>query len=125
VEAAATADENRWHEALDIAVDQRLRLIAVDALEGLAISAAGVESWAESLLLFGAAQRLRNETGYHWRFAGEQRSISASRSRAIDALSATAEAAEEERHAPDWRAAAAYARRARDERKRHRPGRAQ
>ena len=44
---------DRWHDALTIALDQGLRLIAVDALEGLAVTAASIERWAESLLLLG------------------------------------------------------------------------
>ncbi len=73
IEAAATSDENRWHEALTISLNQGLRLIAVDALEGIAVAAAAVGSWAESLLLLGSAQRLRDETGYQWRFAANSK----------------------------------------------------
>src|SRR5262249_33214884 len=68
LEGAATGSEDRWHEALAIALEQGLRLIAVDALEGLAIAAAATDSFYESLRLFGAAERLRDETGYAWRF---------------------------------------------------------
>ena len=31
IEAAATQDEDRWHEALSIAIEHGLRLVAVDA----------------------------------------------------------------------------------------------
>ena len=72
VEAAATGDEDRWHDALSIALDQDLRLIAVDALEGLATAAARAEAWAEGLRLVTAAERLRDDTNYRWRFGSEQ-----------------------------------------------------
>jgi predicted ATPase len=116
IEAAATGDENRWHEALTIALAQGLRLIAVDALEGIAVTAAAVGSWAESLLLLGSAQRLRDETGYQWRFACEQHSVTTARATAIEALRSGADAADAHGRSLDWRAAGAYARRARDER---------
>ena len=67
IEAAASADEDRWHEALRSAADHGLRLIAVDALEGLAVAAASSDSLVECLRLVGAAARLREETGYRWR----------------------------------------------------------
>ena len=51
-----------------LAVEHRLRLIAVDALEGLAVAAARTESWAECLRLLAAGQRLRDELDYRWRF---------------------------------------------------------
>ena len=72
VEAMVGDDEDRWHEALRLSADHGLRLIAVDALEGLAVAAATSESWTECLRLSGAAERLRDETGYRWRFANEQ-----------------------------------------------------
>jgi predicted ATPase/DNA-binding SARP family transcriptional activator len=122
MEAAATGDEDRWHDAITIALDQGLRLIAVDALEGIAVTAAKVRSWAKSLLLLGSAQRLRDETGYQWRFAFEQHSVNAARTSAVDALGSEAEAVETRGHRLDWRAAAAYARRARGERKRPQQG---
>jgi predicted ATPase len=116
VEAAATADQHRWYDALDIAVDQGLRLIAVDALEGLAVIAARNKGWAECLRLLGSAQRLRAETAYQWRFPFEQRSVSTSRSTAIDALGTEADAADTAGRDLDWRAAAALAsRRGREE----------
>jgi hypothetical protein len=118
VEAAATTDENRWHDALDISLEQGLRLIAVDALEGLAAIAAVHEAWAECLRLLGSAQRLRDETAYQWRFAFEQHSVSTSRAAAIEALGTEAEAADTEGRGLDWRSAAAYARQARGERDR-------
>ena len=118
VEAAATGDEDRWHDALTIALDQDLRLIAVDALEGLAAAAARSESWAECLRLLGAAERLRDETGYRWRFGFEQRALDTARTAAVNALGDDAEPAAADGTNLDWRQAAAYARRARGQRKR-------
>jgi predicted ATPase/DNA-binding CsgD family transcriptional regulator len=118
IEGAATGDEDRWHDALAIALEQGLRLIAVDALEGLAVAAARVESSRECLRLLGAAQRLRDETGYRWRFGFEQRAVDAARSAAVEALGDEAATAEADGRQLDWRDAAAYARRARGERKR-------
>jgi hypothetical protein len=51
VDAVLRDANTRW--------SQNLRLIAVDALEGLAVAAARAESWAECLRLLAAAQRLR------------------------------------------------------------------
>ena len=62
ITAAATGDEDAWHSALQVAVEHNLRLIAVDALEGLAVAAARTESWAECLRLLAAGQRLRDGT---------------------------------------------------------------
>jgi predicted ATPase/class 3 adenylate cyclase/DNA-binding CsgD family transcriptional regulator len=119
IEATATQDEDRWHAALSIASEHGLRLVAVDALEGLAGVAATSESWAECLRLAAAAARLRDETGYRWRFAFEQGRLDAAVAAAAEALgpdratTATAEGA-----ALAWREAAAYAGRARGERQR-------
>ena len=115
IEAAATGDEARWHDALAVAVEQGLRLIAVDALEGFA-AAATVDDSARASRLLGSAQRLRQETGYRWRFAFEQRSLDAVRTAAVKALGSDAETAEAQGRNLDWRAAAADALRTRDER---------
>jgi predicted ATPase/class 3 adenylate cyclase/DNA-binding CsgD family transcriptional regulator len=122
IQGAATGDEDRWQEALAVAVDQGLRLIVVDALEGLAAAAARLESWKECLRLLGAAQRLRDETGYRWRFDFERQTVDAARAASVEALGDEADAAEAEGHDLDWRDAAAYARRARGERKRPQHG---
>jgi predicted ATPase/DNA-binding CsgD family transcriptional regulator len=122
IEAAATGDEDRWHDALAIAVENDLRLVAVDALEGLAVAAARAESRAECLRLLGAAERLRDETGYRWRFGLEERAVAAARADAAAAVGDTTPDAEAEGRDLDWREAAAYARRARGERKRPRYG---
>ena len=123
IEATATQDEDRWHEATSIAAEHGLRLVAVGAFEGLACVAAASESWAECLRLSAAAGRLRDETGYRWRFAFEQGRLDAAVVAATDALGpdraneATAEGA-----ALEWRDAATYAGRARGERQRPRHG---
>jgi DNA-binding CsgD family transcriptional regulator len=122
IEAAASGDEGRWHDALTVAMAQGLRLIAVDALEGLAATAAGTESWVEALRLLGAAERLRDETGYRWRFGFEQVAVDGAREAATMALGESAATAEAEGRALDWREAAAYARRARGERGRPQHG---
>ena len=78
-----------------------------------------VESSAESLRLLAAAERLRDETGYRWRFAFEQQAIDDAHRGPHDALGdAAAHTAEAEGRSLDWRQAADYARRARGERKR-------
>jgi DNA-binding CsgD family transcriptional regulator len=119
IQAAVTGDEDRWHDALALALDHDLRLIAVDALEGLSVAASRAEGWAECLRLLSAADRLRNETGYRWRFTFEQSALDAAQTAASDALSDTAAAAANgEGYDLDWRAAASYARRARGERQR-------
>jgi DNA-binding CsgD family transcriptional regulator len=122
IEAAAIGDESRWHDALTLALAQGLRLIAVDALEGLAATAAGTESWVEALRLLGASERLRDETGYRWRFPFEQMAVDTARVAATAALGGAAAGAEAEGRALEWREAAAYARRARGERGRPQHG---
>ena len=119
IEATAAQDEDRWHDTLAIAVEHDLRLVGVDALEGIAGVAAAGEAWAECLRLAAAARRLRDETGYRWRFRFEQERIDAAIASATQALgSEAADAAEAEGAALDWREAASYAARARGERKR-------
>jgi predicted ATPase/DNA-binding CsgD family transcriptional regulator len=119
VEAAATGNEHRWHDALELALNHELRLIAVDALEGLGAASSREESWSESIRLLASAERLRDETGYRWRFSFEQHAVDAAREQAHDALGdAATHAAEAEGASLDWRQAVEYARRARGERKR-------
>jgi len=123
VTAAATGDEDAWHAALRIAVDHNLRLIAADALEGLAGAAARTESWTECLRLLAAGQRLRDELEYRWRFPFEQTAVDVARRLATENLGAAgAEQADVAGRELDWLAAASYARRARGERKRPRHG---
>ena len=109
VEAAATGGEDRWHDALALALDHDLRLIAVGALEGLAIAASRAESWAECMRLLGAADRLRAETGYRWRFIFEQQAIDAALTGARGGLADGGVAATGEGNDLDWRVAASYA----------------
>ena len=122
VEAAVGRDAGGWHRALELAVGHDLPLVAVDALEGLGVDAADSESWAEALRLLGAAERLRNETGYHWRFAGERAALDAAAAEAVAALGEAADVASEEGRGLDWHEAAAFASRARGQRRRPRHG---
>jgi DNA-binding CsgD family transcriptional regulator len=122
ITAAATGDENSWHIALHIAVEHNLRLIAVDALEGLAVSEARNDSSVDCLRLIAAAQRLRDETGYQWRFPFEWDAVESARGAALGAADADAADFSTGAAALDWRDAAGYASRARGRRKRPRHG---
>lgn len=118
-EATAALDEDRWQEALSIAAEHGLRLVVVDALEGLAGMAATAESWVECLRLAAAATRLRDEIGYRWRFVFEQRRLDAAVAAATETLGPErASTATAEGSALEWREAAAYASRAHGERQR-------
>jgi predicted ATPase/DNA-binding CsgD family transcriptional regulator len=117
VESAVSGDEARWHDALRQAVDRGLRPIAVDALEGLAVGASRRGRWADCMRLFAAADRLREETGYRWRFQFEREVVEPARESALAALGAPPA-----EHALEWRAAAAHAARARGHRQRPRHG---
>ena len=82
-----------------------------------------VEDWTQASWLLGSAQRLRDETGYQWRFAFEQRSLNAARTAAVEALGCDAEPAEAAGRNVDWRATAADTLRTRRERAAgHQPG---
>jgi predicted ATPase/class 3 adenylate cyclase/DNA-binding CsgD family transcriptional regulator len=123
IHAAAGGDVGEWHEALALAIDHGLLLIAADAIDGLAVAAAEAESWAECLRLTTAGAQLRDETGYRWRFGIEQRRLDAAVALAQERLGPElTSAAEAEGHALPWRDLAAYAQRARGERKRPRHG---
>ncbi len=116
-------DEDAWHEALRIAAESGYRAMAADALEGLAVTATRADSSTEALRLLGAAERLRSETGYRFRFANEQRRIDDADALArADVGDTAADAALDEGRALDLDAATEYARRARGERKRPRHG---
>ena len=86
-----------------------MRLIAVDALEGLAVSATGNQRWREALVLLGAAERLRHETGYQWLFAFEERARSAAHISARVALGDRAETELSHGRLMEWSEAARYA----------------
>jgi len=122
VEGAAADDEDRWHEALRLAVAHHLPLIAVDALENLAAIAVRAESWQEGGRLLGAAARLRDETGYRWRFAAEQQRVDDALSAIRVALGDAADVCAAEGRDRTWHEAAEYASRARGERRRPRHG---
>ena len=122
-EAAGSDDEDRWHDALQIAADHGLRPLVVDALEGLAIAASRSESWLECLRLYGGALRIRDECEYRWRFPSEQSAIDEAVATARGHLDGgEAENAEVEGHALPWIEAVSFARRARGERRRPRHG---
>lgn len=121
--ATTSNDENRWHDALQIAAAHNLLLFVVDAIEGLAVSAVRSSSWAEALRLFGAGLRLRDECEYRWRFSFEQTAIEKAVSEARLGLGAVeADQAQAEGRALTWREAVSYASRARGERRRPRHG---
>jgi DNA-binding CsgD family transcriptional regulator len=88
----------------------------------LAAIAATSDSSREALRLFGAAERLMDETGYRWRFPSERQRHDEAVASARADLGPDADVAAEEGRVLDWRDAAAYARRARGERKRPRHG---
>jgi predicted ATPase/class 3 adenylate cyclase len=114
--------ENHWRDALQLADQHGLRLIAVDALEGVAAAAAASNNFTEALQLLAAADRLRGETGYQWRFPGEQRTYDQTRRAARDSLGQAAAKTWQQGRMFTWHEAAEYAQRARDERGRpHRP----
>jgi predicted ATPase/class 3 adenylate cyclase/DNA-binding CsgD family transcriptional regulator len=122
-EGRVERSEDRWHDALRIAADHHLHLVLADALEGLAIEAGRSESWEECLRLYGAAERVRDECGYHWRYPSEQIGIDEATNAARSQLTADqAEAAEAQGRDIGWPAAVQYASRARGERKRPRHG---
>ncbi len=123
VEAKVENSEDRWHDGLHIAADHHLRLVVVDALEGLAVAAGRSESWAECLRLYGAAQRLRDECQYRWRCPSEQAAIDETIGAGRSHLGPeAANAAETQGRELAWPDAVQYARRARGERKRPRHG---
>jgi len=122
IEGAAGDDEDRWHEALRLAVAHHLPLIAVDAFEALGVLAARAESWQEGGRLLAAAARLRDETGYRWRFAAEQHRADEALAAVRSALGDAADACAGEGRERTWHEAAEYARRSRGERRRPRHG---
>jgi predicted ATPase/class 3 adenylate cyclase/DNA-binding CsgD family transcriptional regulator len=122
-EAAAAGDVDRWHDALQVAAEHGLRLLVVDALEGIASAAGRSESWVESLRLLGAAARLREECEYLWRFRTEQDALDQAIAAARQQLQpADADDAQLQGRTMSWPEAVHYARRARGERKRPRHG---
>ena len=119
IEATAADDEDRWHEAAGVAVEHDFRLVAVDALEGLAGAAAAAESWVECLRLAAAASpaagRDRVPMAFRLRAASPRRRRGR---RHRGARTRRASAATAEGGALGWREAVAYAGRARGERQR-------
>ena len=114
--------EDDWHEALRLSNEHGLRLIAVDALEALGVAAAASDSPTECLRLCAAAHRLREETGYRWRYPGEQTSYDAATLAARHDLADDGDIAWREGLTLDLTHAFDYAGRARGERGRPRHG---
>ena len=79
ITGAATVTQDVLHTALEIAAEKDLRLIVVDALEGLAVAPAleAASTGRTASACWPAADRLRDELGYRWRFPFEQSAIDA------------------------------------------------
>ena len=121
-EGAATGDEDRWRTALTIAAEHGLRLIVIDALEAIAVLAAADQSWRECRRLIAAAARLRQHTGYRWRFRCEEHAVATALTDSLAALGDTAALADSEGQRLEWTDAVVYASRAHGERRRPRHG---
>jgi hypothetical protein len=91
IEAVANSDEDRWAEARRVADDHGLRLISIDAVEGLAVAAADRRNFADCLELLATAAGLREDIGYRWRFRAEQERVDVARTRAVVELGEQAE----------------------------------
>lgn len=115
-------DEDDWQHALHAATEHGYRLIAVDAIEGLGVTAATADSPTEALRLFAAAERIRDETGYRWRFPFEQHRYECALADSRNAVGEGAEAAWREGRSLGLAAVTEYASRARGERRRPRHG---
>ena len=62
------AAERHWHDLLAVSSEHGFGLLWVDALEGLAISAARAGASDDAARLAGAAQSARQERGYRYRY---------------------------------------------------------
>lgn len=110
--------ESLLHEALELQKTSGAKIGIVDSLEELATVAVAVESFTEAARLFGAADSLREATGYA-RFPSEREAHEANVSAAREGLGPEAfEAAWNEGAAMSMDEAIAYAQRGRGERKR-------
>jgi DNA-binding CsgD family transcriptional regulator len=117
-EGESTTAEDLHHEALALCVEYGFRGVATETLEALAALAAGGESGAEAARLFGAASALRDSTGQA-RWPLDQPAYDADVARLQASLGDEAfEKAWHEGLALSMEEAAAYASRARGERKR-------
>ena len=120
---ALTGDPDAWFHALTSARELGLRLIVVDSLEAIAALQAAEGRWTECLILAGAAERLRDETNYRWRFPGRREDLTTAAAGATAALGNDSAASAVERGAAlAWQDAAAYALRRRGRRGRPRHG---
>ena len=116
---AAAGDPAAWYQTIELARAFQLRPIITDALEALAVQHATQRHWRHCLRLVSAAQRLRDETGYQWRFPTQQHEID----NAVVASTAglgheQAGQATEQGLALTWHAACTYALRNRGTRRR-------
>jgi hypothetical protein len=93
VTGLADGSQDEWHEALQLAGEHGLRLVAVDALEAPGAAAATSDSSAEALRLLAAAERQRQETGNRWRYSFEQHTYDTVSRSARDGLRDGADAA--------------------------------
>ncbi|MCA1843790.1 MAG: LuxR C-terminal-related transcriptional regulator, partial [Actinobacteria bacterium] len=121
-EGHPAAAEDWHHRALALEVEHGFRAVATDTLEALASLATAGESWPEAARLYGAARSLREATG-KVRWALDEAAHRADVDRLQTALGGeTFERCIEEGAALSLPEAAAYASRARGERKRPRSG---
>jgi DNA-binding CsgD family transcriptional regulator len=112
------AAEDAHHRALALCVEYGFAAVASETLEQLASVAAAGESWPEAARLYGAAAALREHTGFV-RAAPDEPAVAADLVAARAALGEDEfEAAHTEGFALNLADAAAYASRARGERKR-------
>jgi DNA-binding CsgD family transcriptional regulator len=108
---------------LSLASRLELKLIVVDALEGIAALHASTGRSVDCLRMIGAAARLRDEIGYRWRFPGRQAEYAKAESQCASEMSAAeVRAARDAGAALPWEEAAAYALRRRGRRQRPRHG---
>ena len=96
--------------------------MVVDTLEAIAVLAAEDQSWRECRRLIAAATRLRQQTGYRWRFRYEEHTVATALADSLAALGDTAALADAEGQRLEWTDAVEYASRAHGERRRPRHG---
>jgi predicted ATPase/DNA-binding CsgD family transcriptional regulator len=75
LDGAAHRDPERWAAAGHAAADLGLVVVAVDALEGLAVLTADDGHPAEAVRLLSTAESVRTRVGYAWRFPAERDAV--------------------------------------------------
>ena len=83
IRAAAGADVDAAHEALRLAASAGYPLIAVDALEQIAVAAHCSAHLLDAARLLGAAESARRSLRYAWRYHNEQIAVEAVRQSTI------------------------------------------